>query len=283
MFKKLITLLTVILFACRAELPPVMASSAVVSFTINQPEFKSNKTLEASDWVHVLPDSVEILITNRNTGTTIERWLKTGQENNLILPNGSYLFTGNSAQPLYADFLPIAFDGVFAVRGQPVNINIQADTQHALLTIDPKLINSVNISGNEMNMRNGFFYKYLKGGINSVLQIEEDVYSEIIEKDITITAQNHFHYKMEIVEGEQSASISIELSEFEYTAKTIMISLRKTYDVIAGKLVTLIAEAFEGYQFDYWSMDGQTVSNEIEYSFTMPEKDINIIGHFKKN
>jgi hypothetical protein len=281
--KKLITLLTVIVFSCKVELPPVMASSAVVSFSINQPEFRSNQTSNATDWMHILPDSMQIIITNRNTGTTIEKWLKTDQENNLVLPNGSYLYQGKSAQPLYSDFLPISFDGIFAVRGEPLNINIEANTQHALLTLDPSLIKSANISGNQMNELNGFYYKYVKGSISSVLQIEEDVYSEIIEKDITINSLNHFHYKMEIVEGEQSASISIQLSEFEYTAKTIMISLRKTYDVLAGKLVTLMAEAFEGYQFDYWAMDGQTVSNEIEYSFIMPDKDIDIIGHFKRN
>lgn len=282
--RKVITILLIfICFACKAEFPPVLESSGVVSFRFNTIDFKSNQSFAVSDWTHILPDSVQISITNRNTGSQIIKWLYTTKDNDIVLSNGSYIFTGQSSGADYSDFLPINFAGAFAVRGKAVNVNIQGNTDHALLTLDPELIGTVTIGGNSMNMVNGYYYKYIKGNMLTVLGISEDVYQDEIIQEISITPRNHFHYKLEIAPGEQSANINLNMAPFTYSSKTIMISLRKTYDVLAGKLVTLIAEPFEGFSFSHWVMDGEFLSEENNYSFNMPDRDINITGHFTKN
>ena len=283
MKKALTILLLTICFACKAEMPPILESSGIVSFKFNSIDFKSNQSTMVSDWDHVLPDSIEITITNRITGTQINRWLYTTKENDFVLANGSYIFTGQSQTSEYSDFLPINFDGVFAVRGQAVNVNIQANTDHALLTLDPDLIESATVGGQEMRLLNGYLYKYITGNKDSELTITESVYGDQIIQSINIAPRNHFHYKLEVAPGEQSANINLNMAPFAYSSKTIMISLRKTYDVIAGKLVTLTAEAFEGFRFSHWSQDGELLSQENNYSFEMPDKDIFITGHFTKN
>jgi hypothetical protein len=50
----------------------------------------------------------------------------------------------------------------------------------------------------------------------------------------------------------------------------------------SGDKITLIAEPNEGYFFNYWEIDGQKVSEKNEFQYTMPNKDITVIGHFKK-
>jgi hypothetical protein len=50
----------------------------------------------------------------------------------------------------------------------------------------------------------------------------------------------------------------------------------------SGEKITLVAEPNEGYFFNYWEIDGQKASEKMEFQYSMPNKDISVIGHFKK-
>jgi hypothetical protein len=56
----------------------------------------------------------------------------------------------------------------------------------------------------------------------------------------------------------------------------------ETHEIEKGKVVTLISEPNEGWKFDYWEMDGENVSENEEFTFIMPGKDVVIIARFIK-
>lgn len=53
-----------------------------------------------------------------------------------------------------------------------------------------------------------------------------------------------------------------------------------TYSIEPGKKVVLEAEANDGYFFSHWTVNDVKVSEELEYEFVMPERNVIIIGHF---
>jgi len=52
-------------------------------------------------------------------------------------------------------------------------------------------------------------------------------------------------------------------------------------DYIDGEVVPLIAYPNDNSLFDYWTVDGEVVSNNVEYDFTMPDHDVVIVAYFK--
>lgn len=47
-----------------------------------------------------------------------------------------------------------------------------------------------------------------------------------------------------------------------------------------GATVTVRAEPYEGYVFSMWTRNGVKVSEELEYSFTMPDEPVELVAHF---
>ena len=47
-----------------------------------------------------------------------------------------------------------------------------------------------------------------------------------------------------------------------------------------GATVTVRAEPYEGYVFSMWTRNGVKVSEELEYSFTMPDEPVDLVAHF---
>lgn len=54
------------------------------------------------------------------------------------------------------------------------------------------------------------------------------------------------------------------------------------YSFNPGEKITLVAEANQGFYFTHWEVDGQKVSEANEFVFTMPNKNVTLIGVFKK-
>jgi hypothetical protein len=48
-----------------------------------------------------------------------------------------------------------------------------------------------------------------------------------------------------------------------------------------GTVITLIAEPNPGWTFLYWMLDGQVLSTNEEYQYTVPTEDVNILGYFE--
>jgi predicted thioesterase len=81
-------------------------------------------------------------------------------------------------------------------------------------------------------------------------------YSEFSGSRKLIFSQNYF----------DNSSMEEELSEME---------------IKVGEVVTFQAEPNQGYFFSHWAVNGQKVSENPEFQYTMPNMDVEIIGHFK--
>lgn len=53
-------------------------------------------------------------------------------------------------------------------------------------------------------------------------------------------------------------------------------------DYAAGALVNVSALAHEGYQFIHWTLDGQVVSAQSSFAFTMPAADVSLVANFEE-
>jgi hypothetical protein len=53
-------------------------------------------------------------------------------------------------------------------------------------------------------------------------------------------------------------------------------------DYEAGTLVNVSAMAYAGFQFVYWTMNGQVISGQSSFVFTMPEQDVVLTAHFEE-
>ncbi|HOI79221.1 MAG TPA: T9SS type A sorting domain-containing protein, partial [Petrimonas sp.] len=49
-----------------------------------------------------------------------------------------------------------------------------------------------------------------------------------------------------------------------------------------GVLITVSALAYEGYQFINWTLEGQVVSVQTSFAFTMPAEDVNLVANFEE-
>lgn len=52
-------------------------------------------------------------------------------------------------------------------------------------------------------------------------------------------------------------------------------------DYAAGEEVTITAEANDGYTFSHWSVDGDQVSENAEYTLIMPAEDLTVVANFE--
>jgi hypothetical protein len=68
--------------------------------------------------------------------------------------------------------------------------------------------------------------------------------------------------------------VTISLGEFDGGS----VSGEGVHDV--GATVTVRAEPYEGYVFSMWTRNGVKVSEEPEYSFTMPDEPVELVAHF---
>ena len=68
--------------------------------------------------------------------------------------------------------------------------------------------------------------------------------------------------------------VTIRLGEFDGGS----VSGEGVHDV--GATVTVRAEPYEGYVFSIWTRNGVKVSEEPEYSFTMPDEPVELVAHF---
>lgn len=276
-----------LLAACSKPLPPVIWQKHAVSFNLQKPKFTLHgpanaRIISASEWEHILPDSIQISVTNRtNMGTSVH-WIKTTGSGSVSLTNGVYQFTGQSPQSDLSDYLPIRVSGTFTVRGSDVQVDINPIVQHALVTIKNQLIDQVTINGQSMRISDGYFYKYIKSGLIGRLMIRETVYQSTIDQSVSAVASSHFNFVLELEEGESNAAINIVLQPFQYQHKVIIISRAKTAEIKAGEKVTIIATANEGFVFDHWEEDGSLISRADSFVYTMPAKDVSIKARFKK-
>lgn len=56
----------------------------------------------------------------------------------------------------------------------------------------------------------------------------------------------------------------------------------ENFEFKVGEIIVFVAEPNPGYFFNYWEINGQKVSENSEFEFKMPDRDINVVGYFKK-
>lgn len=63
---------------------------------------------------------------------------------------------------------------------------------------------------------------------------------------------------------------------------SVEIVSEEVFEIKANNFVQLVAEPYLGYIFSYWSLDGEKVSENIVYEFSMLDKDILVSAHYVK-
>lgn len=287
--KNILILITLFFLAsCRQEKPPVIPQERhSVQFSIKQPSFRlqgppNARMTSQSEWVHILPESVTLRITNTYTNQSQSLQLNVRSPQPISLANGVYSYSGESAIDTFSDFLPLKFSGNFTVRGSNLNIEITPNITHGLITVKNQLVSEIKINDRALSLSNGFYYVYVQAGFPAILQITESIYGSTVQQPVNPLASNHFNFILELEEGESSASVMILLEPFIYEDNLIIISRNKTKEVMPGDTLELIATPNQGFAFDYWTDGDDIVAFESNLTYIMPPRDVKLTAHFKR-
>lgn len=289
--KKLIYLLILLMGACtwgdaiddQGGLP----GTQIVKFKLQNPSFRlhgppDSRILTTSEWIHILPEDVEIEITNLMDMGVQKIPLNLKNPQGIRLKNGSYMYSGQSATSDLSDFLPITFAGTFIVKGADVSIEILPNYTHGLITVKNQLVDEIAIDGSPMAFSNNFHYLYAIGGKSISLQIKESVYGTTINQPVNPVSGSHFNYILELEDGEFDAGISVIMEPFAYEENLIIISKNKTRELYPGDTISLVAVPNSGFSFTYWTEDGNIVGYDSVIVYVMPDRDVNITANFSR-
>jgi hypothetical protein len=84
--------------------------------------------------------------------------------------------------------------------------------------------------------------------------------------------------RKEYLESSNSRKLTFSQTYFDNSAIEGELS---EMEIKVGDVVTFQAEPNEGYFFSHWEVNKQKVSEKTEFQYTMPNFDVEIVGHFK--
>ncbi|MBW3466793.1 hypothetical protein EGN73_03040, partial [Arthrospiribacter ruber] len=106
-----------------------------------------------------------------------------------------------------------------------------------------------------------------------IINLSEEAEESTAWDAFTNNYQNDINY----VIGGEELNRNLEVS---FLSESILLSSPTEIEVEKNSTVQLVADAFPGYIFSHWEINGQNVSQKSTYEFTMPSNNLNIIGVF---
>ncbi|MBS9525273.1 fibrobacter succinogenes major paralogous domain-containing protein [Litoribacter alkaliphilus] len=161
-----------------------------------------DSTLNPSEWRHVFPERARININHVHSGQTHQLDFNPNDEgvNSIELPFGAYTYTlmieGGTAE----DFLPVEASGSFVLTGRSINVPLDATTEHGLVTLKNQYVEAAQLLVEETNYELGLldseehFYKYVRRGLPTQLQIQDNVNLSNFARNFTMRSRRHFHF-----------------------------------------------------------------------------------------
>ena len=271
-----------IIISCFDEIQP---SQSVVTISLSIAEFEQdvpNGRLDTvSTFQHILPQTAEIILTNKESGEVFSQEYNPSQDTEIKLnvPFGSYTFSSSVVGGTFSSFLPFSFSGEVTVDNQLVNVDANAVIEYALVTLKKDYIKSVTIQNGSMNdlVNSTFFYTYVKGGTVVNMNIVEDVNGSEISRQFTVSPSKHYNFVLKITRGNIIIP-TLNIEPFSYDEEVIEIGA----DFNVGDTITIIAEPNAGFAFERWEYNGNPLEGGAEIQFIIPANEVNITAHFKQ-
>lgn len=238
-----ICILLVAVFSCKQEDSDLSSMEGNVRFGGISLEFapmgsEGSRLAAASPWVHIFPNSAEIVFTNK---VTKEEYTLEYNPNDfstpysISLPHGAYEFYSKVEAGLFSDFLPYEAEGEFVLDSQNLEISLLGKTDYGLITVKNELLDEAVVSkGNDKSnlvLLDGgeFRYKYVKGGTLTTLKIIESILGSTIKKEINVVANTHYNFVLK--RGEGTANITdLSIDPFELVNDEIIIGSPVFYE-----------------------------------------------------
>ncbi|MDX9942854.1 MAG: T9SS type A sorting domain-containing protein [Bacteroidales bacterium] len=126
-------------------------------------------------------------------------------------------------------------------------------------------------------------------GENRLFSISADSGYEI--SDVWVNGQSVgavSSYQFEDVTADQSIHASFEMLPPDLYSLTLLASpiegggVYGAGDYEAGSRVSVSAMAYPGYQFIHWTLDGQVISTQSSFTFTIPAENVSLVAHFEE-
>ncbi len=237
-----LALLLVSLYSCQQEDSDLSELQGIVRFGSISLEFEpmgspGSRISGFSPWVNVFPNSADIVFTNKVTN---EEYKLEYYPNDfttpfsISLPFGSYSFYSKIEAEVFSDFLPFEASGEFILNSQSLELSLQAKTDYGLISVKDKYVEKVFVTNGTteslLNLPDGFtyWYKYVKGGSNVTLKIEESFSGSTVKRDLIILANRHYNFVLKL--GEGSAVITnLILDPFELEEEEITIGSKSVF------------------------------------------------------
>lgn len=189
----------------------------------------------ASPWVHVFPNSVDIIL--KNKATNRESTLRVNPNDfsvpyPIILPYGEYEYRTNIIGDVFSDFLPFEASGEFTHSSQNLEITINAETDYGLISVKNQYVEKAFVSEgsnqSSLSLREdgSYWYKYVKGGTPVILQIINKVTRETNSKAINVSQNKHYNFVLKLSNTEVTG---IDLDPFELEEEDIVVELNPNF------------------------------------------------------
>ncbi|MBS9525269.1 fibrobacter succinogenes major paralogous domain-containing protein [Litoribacter alkaliphilus] len=216
-----------LLFSCQGLEEEKHLPQAEVSFsTLSLQQFNTQSEqarTQASAWKHVFAEEVEMLITNNESG---EAFTLVFDPNDFFLPKvimlplGQYTYNIEAVDNEFSHYLPVTASGSFEVNALNVHINLNAETTYGLVSIRNRDIDSVSLSGQNLQLTENeeFYYIY----VNTSDELNLKVRSENgirFRRNFIVNNYTHRHFYLLPIEG--NTNFVLEIGDFEYLPEGI--------------------------------------------------------------
>jgi surface protein len=230
----LITILLVSLNSCNQEEESLPGLQGSVSFGGISLDFEpmgspGNRISGNSTWVHVFPNSANLIFTNK---VTRERHILKYDPNDhskpasITLPFGNYEYYSAVDGGVYSAYLPFEASGEFSLKSQSLEIKLKADTNHGLVTVKNQMVEIASISDgkkeSELLVDKGtkYWFIYANRGTKSTLKVKESLNGSTVNRDLDIEANQHINFKLNVNEN-SAAALTMEVFKQEGGSESI--------------------------------------------------------------
>lgn len=271
--------LLIVLISCQQEEINQMNEGIIGIAEISLQEYgsgsASNARISSSTWPHVFSEEVILAIKSKNTDQLYElRFNPNSISNspNLTLPYGDYTYALESKGQTVEKFLPFTASGEFRLNSPNLQLTLQAETDYGLVTVErtnvkeaPRLLLPDPTS---LVLKNDHYYSYVKEGLQPVLEVVEDIFQNIIRRNLTIQAYRHYNFIIRVSDGSGKVA-EILVKDFELIEEELLVNIGgvpSIFNLTAS--TTLQAPLLEssGLAFfggELWSHNDSGNTNEI--------------------
>ena len=184
-----------------------------------------------STWVHVFPNSADLVFINKATG---QQYVLKYNPNDfsvpysITLPFGAYEYYSIVEGGIFSAFLPFEAKGEFFLDSQSLEISLEAETEYGLVTVKDQYVEDASVSDGEkssdlVNHHDAnYWFKYVKGGTKTTLNIKESFQGSTISRELNIVANRHYNFVLNLNNGPAKITDLI-LALFELEEEEILL------------------------------------------------------------